>query len=108
MTYKTKVTFFVDYERIPDTNGESTENRAEWLGHLYSILREIVARLDGTFDCFHLDNVNSDKIEIEFDDQSNLRHFMERVAYSYLEDVAGDPMELRKREAKSKKAEAGD
>lgn len=107
MTYGTMVRFFVDYERIPSANEANTETGAEWLGHLYSILREIVTRLNGTFDCFHLDNVNCDKIEIEFDDPSNLRHFTERVAYSYLEDVIADPKEIRKRKLNHDK-EAGD
>lgn len=101
MTYYTKVRFFVDLEKVPDGDWE-------WLGHLYSMLREIIAKLDGTFDCFHLDNVNSDKIEIEFKDPNSLARFVRKDAYKYLEEVLADWKVLLKREAKSKKVEAGD
>lgn len=106
MTYKSKLTLFVDMRKVKEIAEEQKRTTAWYLEHLYSAIRlDISDKKGATFDCFTLDEVEADKLELEFNDIHDLRAFLRSGSYKYLLDVIGEPMELWKRDFGKEKEE---
>lgn len=106
MTYKSKLTLFVDMRKVKAIAEEQKQTISWYLGHLYAAIRlDISDKKGATFDCFTLDKVEADKLELEFSDIIDLKAFLRSGSYMYLKEVLGEPMELWQRDFDKEKEE---
>lgn len=108
MTYKSKLTLFVDLRKVREIAEENGKSPAGHLKAIYEAVRLDFYWKEATFDCVSFDEVAVDKIEMEFRDPFKLLDFFRGDAWrKYLRDVVGDPTELLKRELDNGDGEEG-
>lgn len=98
MDFKSKLTLFVDFEKVREKAKENGVDVSRYIKKLYDNVRGDVYWLNATFDAFYLDDVDCDKLEIAFDKPTTIPMFLMTSSYKKLEEVCGKSMDIRKRQ----------
>ena len=98
MDFKTKLTLFVDFEKVRAKAAEKGMDTSRFIKKLYDNVRGDIYWLDATFDAFYLDGVDCDKVELAFKKPTSIPMFLMTSSYKKLEEVCGKSMDIRKRQ----------
>lgn len=98
MDFKSKLTLFVDFEKVRAKAEENGVDTGKYIKKLYDNIRGDVYWLDATFDVFYLDNVDCDKVEIAFDKPASIQTFLMTSSYRKLEEVLAKARDIRKKQ----------
>lgn len=98
MDFKSKLTLFVDFEKVREKAKENGVDVSRYIKKLYDNVRGDVYWLNATFDAFYLDVVDCDKLELAFKKPTTIPMFLMTSSYKKLEEVCGKSMDIRKRQ----------
>jgi hypothetical protein len=98
MDFKTKLTVFVDFEKVREKAKENEMEASRYIKKLYDNVRGDIYWLGATFDTFYLDTVDCDKVEIAFDKPQSIQTFLMTSSYRKLEEVCGKSRDIRKKQ----------
>ena len=98
MDFKSKLTLFVDFEKVREKAKENGVDTGKYIKKLYDNVRGDIYWLNATFDAFYLDDVDCDKVEIAFDNPASIQTFLLTSSFSKLKEVLGKVNEIRKKQ----------
>ena len=98
MDFKSKLTLFVDFEKVREKAKENGVDVSRYIKKLYDNVRGDINWLNATFDAFYLDGVNCDKLELAFDNPASIQKFLITSSYQKLEEVCARSKDIRKRQ----------
>lgn len=98
MDFKTKLTLFVDFEKVRAKAVEKGMDTSRFIKKLYDNVRGDIYWLDATFDAFYLDSVDCDKLELAFDNPASIQKFLITSSYQKLEEVCAKARDIRKKQ----------